>query len=150
MRKIIETASTLVLWAIFLVGSSLAIADLIFKTENSELILAHLTLISLAPLFAVLIFAAMLIAVRFSKFKLVKRMISSEHQVQWSAEELVHAQSGKMIDLHFPGTGLACHVVPRDNAAEVLHSEMTTVHLKVVPQTSDESVGALLPQAAYK
>lgn len=150
MRKIIETASTLVLWTIFIVGSSFAIADLVLKTENSELIMAHLSLISLAPLFAALIFAAMLVSVRFSKFQLMKKTIASEHAIQWSTEELTHAQSGKMVDLHFPGTGLACHVVTRDDAAAVLHSEKTTVHLKVVPQTSDDSVGALLPQAAYK
>jgi hypothetical protein len=147
MRKIIETTSTLALWIVFIVGSSLAVFDYFFNAEAAEKISSHLTLISLAPLFAVLIFGSMLIAVRFSKNDTTKKTIANEHTVQWSAEELAYAQSGKLVDLHFSSTGLACQVVAREEVASILHHENQTVHVTIVPQKSEEPALALLPQA---
>ncbi len=148
MRKLIETGSTLALWAVFISGSSIAIFDFFFNADAAEKITSHLTLISLAPLYAALIFGAMMIVVRFSKFdNTVKKAIPSEHTVQWSAEELLNAQTGKVVDLHFAGAGLACQVVSRDEVAHILHAENKTVHVTVASQTSDESVITLVRQA---
>jgi|GEM_PF-5288365 hypothetical protein len=131
MRKIIETASTLALWAVFIIGSSIAISDFFFATEASELMKLHLTLVAWAPLVAIVIFGAMLYSVRTSKFELKKKTLPSEHSVQWTAEELMAAQTGKVVDLHFPAPGLACQVVAREEAATVLHAENKTVEVKV-------------------
>ncbi|MBO9668782.1 MAG: hypothetical protein J7501_18430, partial [Bdellovibrio sp.] len=111
MRKIIETLSTLTLWAVFIVGSGMALFDFFYKTDASEMMMAHLRLISIAPLMAVIIFGSMLVAVRFSKDSKAKKTVPNEHAAQWSVEELANAQTGKVVDLHFPSTGLACHVV---------------------------------------
>ncbi|WP_413581898.1 hypothetical protein [Bdellovibrio sp. HCB288] len=146
MRKIIETTSTLALWVVFIVGSSLAIFDFFFNKEEAQNILSHLTLISLSPLFAVCIYVGMLIVVRFSNYKPIKKNISCEHAVNWSEAAFALAQSGKVVDLHFPAAGLNCHVVARNEVATVLHSENQTVHVTVVPQKSEEPALALLSQ----
>ncbi|WP_413584546.1 hypothetical protein [Bdellovibrio sp. HCB274] len=147
MRKIIETTSTLALWVVFIVGSSLAVFDFFYNKEESLNIINHLTLISLSPLFAVCIFVGMLIVVRFSNYKPVKKTIPCEHAVQWSEFELAQARSGKVVDLHFPAAGLACQVMTRNEVAQVLHSENQTVHVTVTSQHSEEPALALLPQA---
>jgi hypothetical protein len=147
MRKTIETLCTLVLWAIFIVGSCKAVFDFVSKSDDGEMIFAHLKLISIAPVLATIIFVSMLVAVRLSKTQTTKKTMPNEHGAQWSAEELINAQTGKMVDLHFPSTGLACHVVAREKLALVLHSENTTVHLKVVPQSAEEPALALLSQS---
>ncbi|MGE5085167.1 MAG: hypothetical protein ACM3MG_02640 [Bacillota bacterium] len=144
MRKIIETTSTLVLWVIWIVGSSIAISDFFVNAQISRKILLHLSLIAWSPVMAVGIFAAMLLAVRFSKKETTKKAIPNEHKVQWTTEELSSAQSGKMVDLFFQGTGIECQVVIREEAALVLHNENQTMHVTVA---SSESTITLLPHA---
>lgn len=144
MRKIIETLSTLLLWTVFIAGSCKAVAEFFSKSVSGEMMWEHLKLISIAPVLAVIIFASMLVAVRFSKFQTAKKTVVNEHAAQWTAEELVLAQTGKVVDLTFPSTGLACHVVARDEAAATIHSENTTVHLKLVPASADENAVALV------
>lgn len=139
MRKIIETTSTLALWAVWFVGSGYAISEFFFSADVSKKALAHFTLISWSPVMAVVIFGLMLLAVRLSKTDTTKKTIPSEHSVQWSAEDLLNAQNGKVVDLLFPAPGLACHVKTRDEAATVLHSDNQTVHLKVVSPVASEA-----------
>lgn len=146
MRKIIETTSTLVLWAIWIIGSSLAISDFLFS-EISKKILVHLSYIAWSPVMAILVFGSMLLAVRFAKNDTTKKAIANAHKVQWTTEELAQAQSGKMVDLHFAGTGIECQVVAREEVASVLHNENQTMHVTVAPQTAAEQAIALLPQA---
>ncbi|QLY23853.1 hypothetical protein [Bdellovibrio sp. KM01] len=147
MRKLIETGCTLILWAVFISGSSIAIFDFFFNVEASEKISSHMLVIGWAPFFAVLIFGAMMFLVRVSKYDNTKKAIASEHTVQWSAEELALAQNGKVVDLHFAGAGLACQVVTRDEVAAVLHADNKTVHVTVAAQTTEESVMGLVRQA---
>jgi hypothetical protein len=147
MRKLIETGCTLILWAVFISGSSIAIFDFFFSNEAAEKIWAHMAVVGWAPFFAVLIFGSMLFLVRVSKFEHTKKTIPSEHTVQWSAEELLNAQHGKVVDLHFAGAGLACQVVTRDEVASILHAENKTVHVTVAAQTTEESVMGLVRQA---
>lgn len=139
MRKIIETTSTLILWAVFIIGSTTAVLDFFFNADASEMIKSHLSVIALTPLFAVLFLGGMLIAVRFSKFDNTKKTIPSEHTILWTAEDLANAQSGKVVDLHFAGSGLACQVVARAEAATVLHIENQTVHVTVAPIKVEET-----------
>ena len=139
MRKIIETTSTLALWMVWIIGSGYAISEFFFNDAVSKKAMLHFSLISWSPVIALGIFGLMLIAVRLSKVETAKKMIPSEHSVQWSAEDLVNAQNGKVVDLIFPAPGLTCHVQTRDEAALVLHSEKQTVHLKVVTPTASES-----------
>ncbi|WP_413557410.1 hypothetical protein [Bdellovibrio sp. HCB209] len=147
MRKIIETTSTLALWMVFIVGSSIAISDFFLNAEVSELNLAHLSLIAWAPFFAAFIFGAMLIAVRFAKNETTKKAIANEHAIQWTAQDLAAAQTGKVVDLHFASTGLDCQVVTRNEVAEILHIDNQTLHVTVLPQKGDEPALALLPKA---
>ncbi|MDG0815948.1 hypothetical protein [Bdellovibrio svalbardensis] len=145
MRKIIETVSTLALWAVWIIGSSLAVSDFFFDAAMAKKITHHLWIVAWSPLIAFGIFAAMLIAVRRSKHDTTKKTIPSEHTVQWTAEELANAQSGKVVDLYFAGAGLACQVIARHEAALVLHTENQTMHVTV--QTTDETVITLLHKA---
>ncbi|HEX7673169.1 MAG TPA: hypothetical protein VF412_03310 [Bdellovibrio sp.] len=147
MRKIIETVSTLALWAVWIIGSGMAISDFMHKADVAKKITHHLWIVAWSPLLAIAIFGAMLIAVRLSKQENKKKTIPCEHSVQWSHEELTHAQNGKVVDLYFPAPGLNCQVVAREEVAAVLHSENQTVHVTVAAQTNDESVIGLLHQA---
>ncbi|MFM6928149.1 MAG: hypothetical protein ACKOX6_06760 [Bdellovibrio sp.] len=146
MRKIIETISTLALWSLWIVGSSLALSDF-FNGTVSQKILVHLSYIAWSPVMAVSVFGSMLFAIRSSKSELVKKSIANEHKVQWTTEELTQAQNGKMVDLHFVGTGIECQVVTRQEAASILHNENQTMHVTVAPQSATEQAIALLPQA---
>lgn len=139
MRKIIETASTTALWGVFFCGSSLALADFFFNAQESQKISDHLALLTWAPAIAIAVFAAMLLAVRFSKHVAIKKIIPSEHAIQWTHADLAQAQNGKVVDLHFLGAGLACEIVARDHAALVLHAENQTLYVKVVPQNTDNT-----------
>lgn len=147
MRKIIETVSTLALWAVWIIGSSMAISDFMHKADVAKKITHHLWIVAWSPLLAIAVFGAMLIAVRLSKKSTAKKTIASEHTVQWSNEELTNAKNGKVIDLYFPAAGLNCQVVSRAEVAAVLHSENQTVHVTVASQATDESVIAILHQA---
>ena len=146
MRKIIETTSTLILWAIFIVGSTLAISDFL-NAEVSKKVMLHLSFIAWSPVIAVSVFVAMMIAVRSAKTSVAKRIIATEHNIQWSPEEMTQAQTGKLVDLHFSGTGIECNVIAREEVAPVLHSENQTLHVTVAAPTASEQVRALLPQA---
>jgi hypothetical protein len=139
MRKIIETTSTLALWAVWIIGSGFAISEFFFNDAVSKKAMVHFSLIAWSPVVAVGIFTWMLLAVRFSKTETVKKAIPSEHSVQWSEEDLVNAQNGKVVDLFFPAPGLTCHVKARDEVALVLHSDKQTIHLKVASPTVSES-----------
>ena len=147
MRKIIETVSTLSLWAVWIVGSGLAVYDFILDTEISKSNLQHLSLIAWSPMIAMGLFALMLVAVRFSKNETTKKTMPNEHSLHWSAEDLAKVQNAKLVDLSFLGTGLACHVKTRDVAAAVLHNENHTVHVKVSAKKVDEPSRAFMPQA---
>ncbi len=144
MRKIIETVSTTALWVVFLSGSSLALADFFFNAQEAKKISAHLALLAWAPAIAVVVFVAMLLAVRFSKYVATKKTIPSEHALQWTMDDLAQAQTGKVVDLHFVGAGLACEIVTRDQVATVLHAENQTLYVKVVPQNADNSSAVAL------
>lgn len=139
MRKIIETVSTILLWAVWIGGSSLAISDFLFNDLISKKILFHLSLIAWSPAIAITLFAGMLVAIRFSKYEAKKKIIASEHTVQWSAEDIANAQSGKVVDLHFAGAGLDSQVVTRDQVATVLHNENQTVHVTVAPVSAEDA-----------
>jgi hypothetical protein len=139
MRKIIETTSTLALWAVWIIGSGFAISEYFLSADVSKKVLLHFSLIAWSPVIAVGMFALMLLAVRYSKDDTTKKSIPSEHAVQWSPEDLANAQNGKVVDLSFVSVGLTCHVNTRDEVAEVLHSENQTVHLKVAAQTPSDS-----------
>lgn len=144
MRKIIETVSTTALWVVFLSGSSLALADFFFNVKEAQKISAHLALLAWAPAIAVVVFVAMLLAVRLSKYVATKKTIPSEHALQWTMDDLAQAQTGKVVDLHFVGAGLACEIVTRDQVATVLHAENQTLYVKVVPQNADNSSAVAL------
>lgn len=139
MRKIIETTSTLALWAVWIIGSGYAISEFFFNSAVSKKAMVHFSLISWSPVIAAGIFGLMLLAVRLSKVETTKKTIPSEHSVQWSAEDLINAQNGKVVDLVFPAPGLTCHVQTREDVAAVLHSEKQTVHLKVASPAASES-----------
>ena len=142
MRKIIETTSTLALWLVFIVGSGLAISDFFFNKDASDMMMLHLSILALAPAMAIGLFGMMMVSVRSSKNALTKKTMISENPVQWSAEELQAAQSGKMVDLHFQGSGLACTVVAREEAATVLHNENQTTHVTVALEPVTETTWA--------
>ena len=144
MRKIIETVSTFALWAVFIGGSTLAMRDFFFNTQEAEKISAHIALLAWAPAIAIVVFASMLLAVRFSKYVAERKLLVSEHNTHWNEVDLIQAQTGKVVDLHFIGTGLACAVITRDEVAEVLHAENQTMYVKVVPQTADNSSAVAL------
>lgn len=147
MRKTIETLSTLALWAVWLIGSSLAVFDFLSSPAIAEKISQHLWIVASSPLIAISVFTVMLIAVRHSKTDTSKKLIPLEHNVQWTVEDLANAQNGKVVDLYFAGTGLACQVVARNEAASELHIENQTMHVTVSSQTADESVINLLHKA---
>lgn len=146
MRKIIETVSTLILWAVFITGSSLAISEYFLNAEVSKKVSTHVSLVAWSPVIAIVLFGLMLVAIRFSKDETTKKEMPNEHAVQWSTEDLLNAQSGKVVDLHFANTGLACAVVTRNEVADILHSENQTVHVTLVPQMPEESARTLAPQ----
>lgn len=140
MRKIVETTSTLALWAVFIIGSTFALKDfLVFNSDTTELMHLHLNIVVWAPFYAALIYGGMLLSVRLSKFSLVKKTLASEHSVQWTTEEFVAAQSGKVVDLHFPAPGLACQVVAREELISALRSENQVMEIKVASTSTQKS-----------
>lgn len=147
MRKIIETVSTLALWAVWIIGSGLAVSEFLTKADVAKKITHHLWIVAWSPLIAIGVFGAMLIAVRLSKNETAKKTIASEHTVQWTSEDLANAQNGKVVDLYFASPGLDCQVVTRQEEAAVLHTENQTMHVTVVAQATDESVVGILQQA---
>lgn len=70
----------------------------------------------------------------------------NDHDVQWSAYDLIKAKNGKVVDLHFEGSGLTCSVVTRSEVAEVLHSENQTVYVTLAPPTAEETARELAVQ----
>lgn len=142
MRKIIETTSTLALWLVFIVGSGLAISDFFFNKDASDMMMLHLSILALAPAMAIALFGMMMISVRSAKSQVVKKVMTSEHAVSWSFEELQNAQSGKIVDLHFQGSGLACNVVTREESAAILHNENQTTHVTVALEPATETTWA--------
>lgn len=132
MRKIIETTSTLALWLVFIIGSGLAISDFFFNQDASEMMMLHLSILALAPAMAIALFGMMIFSVRSAKKEQPKKVIHSEHALLWSTEELQNAQTGKIVDLHFQGSGLNCTVIAREEAATVLHNENQTTHVTVI------------------
>ena len=148
MRKIIETVSTLALWALWIGGSGMAISEFLSSAAVHKKITHHLWIVAWSPLIAIAVFGAMLIAVRLSKHDNTnKKTIPSEHTVQWAEADFVNAQNGKVVDLYFASTGLDCQVVAREEVAAVLHTENQTMHVTVVAQVTDESVVGILQKA---
>ena len=115
MRKTIETTSTLTLWAIWFAGSALAISEILASPTAYTKVIEHLWIVSWSPVIALSVFSFMMLAVWLSKDSTEKKAIPSQHTLEWSDEDLKSAQSGKIIDLHFAGTDLACAVKKREN-----------------------------------
>ncbi len=143
MRKIIETLSTLVLWVVWIFGSGFAISEFLSSAEVYKKITHHLWVISWSPGIALVIFAAMMLAIRHSKDDKTKKTIPSAHTIQWSREELTIAQNEKLIDLRFPGPGLDCQVTAREEMDLVAYNDQRTLHITVAPPVAEPAVGIL-------
>ena len=139
MRKIIETTSTLALWAVWLVGSGHAIADLLSEAGLAKGTAHQLSVIAWSPLVAGLVLALMMVAIRLFKASHEKTTHQSEHAPQWSAADFMRAQNSKVVDLSFEGLGLACQVSTRSEAAAVLHNENQIPHTGFTPARTGES-----------
>lgn len=143
MRKIIETLSTLVLWAVWIIGSGFAISEFLSSTVVYKKITHHLWIVSWSPGIAFAIFVAMMLAIRNSKEEKTKKIVASEHTIRWSAEELTLAQNEKLIDLRFASPGLDCQVTARDEMDLVSYSEQRSRHLTLAPTHAEPAVGIL-------
>lgn len=113
MRKIIETLSTLILWAVWILGSALAISEILASPVAYKKVIEHLWIVSWSPAIAVSVFSFMMVAVWLSKDDTEKKNIPSQHTIKWSDDDFLAAQSGKFVDLHFSGPGLDCSVNAR-------------------------------------
>lgn len=143
MRKIIETLSTLILWAVWTIGSGFAISEFLSSSVAHKKITHHLWVVSWSPGIAFTIFAVMMLVIRYSKDEKTKKRVVSEHTVRWSAEELTLAQNEKLIDLHFASPGLDCRVAIRNEIDLVSYNEQRTRHVTLAPTNAEPVVGIL-------
>ncbi len=147
MRKMIETSSTLALWAVWLIGSGFAVAEFVLSPIIHQKIIQHLWIISWAPGLATFLFTAMMLAIRHSSDPTEKKTIPSQHTVQWTPEDFTNAQTGKIIDLQFPGSGLDCKVQVRSEVAQVLHKESQGQIDPLLSEIPDETVAGIFQEA---
>lgn len=127
MRKIIEFVSTLALWVLWLVGSVLALLELFGNGNNADDLMVLVQQIGVTPIFALVIFLGMMIVVKFGRKPqtLTKISLQENHDTKWNQQALQLAQSGRIIDLFFKNSGLACEVLARETVATVLHRDLT-------------------------
>lgn len=127
MRKTIETLSTLILWIIWILGSELAISEIINSPTAYKKVIEHLWIVSWSPAIAISVFSFMMVAVWLSKDSTDKKPIPNQHTIKWTDEDILSAQSGKFVDLHFAGSGLDCNVLTRGELAMNPEASETTV-----------------------